>query len=219
MNWHLIGSTVLVMASIVIGFAIPYTPLNQYELQVAAGIFVVLFLIKRLELFSYPDLRLAESIILAFGTTAIAMSTGGIHSPFYFLIYFTLFIVGLFLHPIASFLTTVTFIVGFLLTLPEESNFISTIPIFSLAFIAPLAIFLGEEYIAHKRERILNGVLKKKFINNQEDALLFLTLEVKQKLKDLHEYIANQRSSPEKTQMIKCVESIEQLVETYAKKQ
>ena len=110
----------------------------------------------------------------------IVNSTGGLTSPFFFLIYFLLFSLSIILEPIISITTTVTLIIFFLLNLPANQSFVTLMPIISLAFITPFALFLGREQIEVQKSKLKNQKQK-------EETYLFLSLLIKNHLKNIKE--------------------------------
>ena len=166
MSKEILHALILVFA-IVLTFIFPKTNLAQYDLQISAGLFIILYLTKKIFISKNIYSRLIESVIFTLVIMGIINATGGLDSPFFFLVYFLLFSLSIILEPIISITTTATLIVFFLLNLPQNQNFKTLIPIISLAFITPFAMFLGQE-------KMNNEKLKMKNEKNKEETFLFL---------------------------------------------
>ena len=137
-----IAHALILIFTIVLTFIIPKTNLAQYDLQISAGLFIFLYLTKKFVISKNTYSRLIESVVFTLIIMGIVNSTGGLTSPFFFLIYFLLFSLSIILEPIISITTTVTLIIFFLLNLPANQDFTTLLPIISLAFITPFAMFL-----------------------------------------------------------------------------
>lgn len=193
-----------------IGLAFLYgqSTLSAYDLQVSAVIFIFFFLVRRF--IPSSKSRLLESVIFTFIIISIVISTGGVDSPFYFLVYFLLFSLSLLLEPVISITTTIAFIIFFLLTLPQNQDLASLLPIFSLAFLTPFALLLGEEFVRNKR-------LKEASSLRQKDTLLFLSLLMKNHLKAIREAVTNFMGDRELSRISHHTKEMEKLIERYEK--
>src|SRR3990167_6634951 len=183
MSSEIVHSLILVFA-IVLTFIFPKTNLANYDLQITAILFIVLYSVKRFIISKDIYSRLIESVIFTLIIMGIVNSTGGLVSPFFFLVYFLLFSLSLILEPIISITTTVTLIIFFLLNLPANQDFRTLLPIISLAFITPFAMFMGSEHIKIRQ-------LAEKNEKNKEETFLFLSLLLKNHLKNIKEALEN----------------------------
>ncbi|KKP62909.1 MAG: hypothetical protein UR56_C0003G0016 [Candidatus Roizmanbacteria bacterium GW2011_GWC2_34_23] len=179
-----IAHALILIFTIVLTFILPKTNLAQYDLQISAGLFILLYLAKKFIISKNIYSRLIESVIFTLIIMGIVNSTGGLTSPFFFLIYFLLFSLTLILEPIISITTTITLIIFFLLSLPASQDFRTLMPIISLAFITPFAMFMGSE-------KIKNEKLKVKSEKTKEETFLFLSLLIKNHLKNIREAAQN----------------------------
>lgn len=209
MTKEIIHSLILVF-TIFIGFIFPKTNLAEYDLQITAFLFIVLYLIKKFFIAKSPTSRLTESVIFTLVIISVVTTTGNTASPFFFLIYFLLFSLSLLLEPIISITTTITLIIFFLLTLPQNQNIKDLLPILSLAFITPFAMFLGQEHKKNQELKIKNQETKK-------DSMLFITLLIKNHLKNIKEAVENFVGDHELTIIRKTVNRMEKLIDKYEK--
>ena len=209
MTQEIIHSIILI-ATIAVSFLFPKTSLAQYDLIISAGLFIVLFLVKKIISVNHPRSRLIESVIFTFVVLTIVNTTGGITSPFFFLLFFLIFSLSLLLEPVISVVSTLALIIFFILFLPEGQSFKSLLPIISLAFLTPFALFLGEEYIEIKKSKIKNQKL-------QENTFLFLSLILKNHLKNIKQALENYMGDHELEIIKKTVNRMEKLIEKFEK--
>lgn len=206
MSKEIIHSLLLII-SIVLSFLIAKTNLAQYDLQIAAFLFVVLFLAKR---FLSTRSRLIESIIFTLVVLIIVNTTGGLASPFFFLIYFLLFSLSLLLEPIISIIATLTLVAVFLITIPENQGLSSLLPLFSLAFLTPFALYLGKEHIESQKSKVKSQKL-------QEETFLFLSLMLKNYLKNIRTEVENFIGDHQLDNIKKYARKMEKLIEKFEK--
>ncbi len=209
MSKEIVHALILVF-TIVLAFIFPKTNLAQYDLQISAGLFIALYLAKKFIVSKNIYSRLIESVIFTLIIMGVVNSTGGLTSPFFFLIYFLLFSLTLILEPIISITTTVTLIIFFLLNLPAGQDFKTLIPIISLAFITPFAMFMGQEHMESQK-------LKVKSQKQKEETFLFLSLLLKNHLTNIKEALENFVGDHELGIIKKSVQRMERLIEKFEK--
>src|SRR3989344_7248351 len=207
MSKEIMHALILVFA-IVLTFIFPKTNLAQYDLQISAGLFIILYLTKKIFISKNIYSRLIESVIFTLVIMGIINVTGGLDSPFFFLIYFLLFSLSIILEPIVSITTTATLIVFFLLNLPQNQNFKTLIPIISLAFITPFAMFLGSEHIKIRQ-------LAEKNEKNKEETFLFLSLLLKNHLKNIRDAAQNFVGDHQLEIIKKSAQRMEKMIEKF----
>ena len=203
-----IAHALILIFTIVLTFILPKTNLAQYDLQISAGLFILLYLAKKFIISKNIYSRLIESVIFTLIIMGIVNSTGGLTSPFFFLIYFLLFSLTLILEPIISITTTITLIIFFLLSLPASQDFRTLMPIISLAFITPFAMFMGSE-------KIKNEKLKVKSEKTKEETFLFLSLLIKNHLKNIREAAQNFVGDHQLEIIKKSAQRMEKLIEKF----
>ncbi|MCX7956129.1 MAG: hypothetical protein N2593_03465 [Patescibacteria group bacterium] len=209
MSKEIIHSLILIF-SIFLGFIFPKSNLIKYELQITAILFIILYLVKKFFKYENSKTRLTESVIFTLIIVGIVFSTGATQSPFFFLIYFLLFSLSLLLEPIISITSTIALIVFFILNLPENQGLKDLLPILSLAFITPFSLFLGKEYQENQKLRLKNQKI-------QEDSFLFISLIIKNHLKNIKESVENFLGDNDLSNIKKSVNRIEKLIEKYEK--
>ena len=207
MTTEITHALILVFA-VVLTFIFPKTNLAGYDLQITAGLFIILYLTKRFIVSKNTYSRLIESVIFTLVIMGIVNSTGGLTSPFFFLVYFLLFSLSLILEPVVSITTTVTLIIFFLLNLPSNQDFKTLMPIISLAFITPFALFMGSEQMKIRQ-------LTNKNEKTKEETFLFLSLLLKNHLKNIKEAVQNFVGDHELEIIKKSAQRMEKLIEKF----
>ncbi|MFH0773028.1 MAG: hypothetical protein V1922_01840 [bacterium] len=210
MTHELVHSIILIIC-IVLAFIFPQTPLAAYDIEIAAGLFVLLFIARRFSFFSKKT-RLFESVIFTFIILGVINTTGAMQSPYFFLVHFLLFALALLLEPLIPIIVTITLMSFFLFTLPGPATIKQLLPIFSLALMTPFALILGNEYEETKR-------LKKSLSNQKENTFLFLSLMLKNNLKEIQKNIDNFAGDHELSAIKRQVRSMEKLIDMFEKEQ
>jgi len=203
-----ISHALILIFTIVLTFILPRTNLANYDLQISAGLFIFLYLTKKFILSKNIYSRLIESVVFTLIIMGIVNSTGGLTSAFFFLIYFLLFSLSIILEPIISITTTITLIIFFLLNLPPNQSVDTLMPIISLAFITPFAMFLGQEQIEAQKS-------KQKNQKQKEEIYLFLSLLIKNHLKNIKEAAQNFVGDHQLEIIKKSVQRMERLIEKF----
>lgn len=209
MSKEIIHSIVLI-ATIGITFIFPKTTLANYDTQIAAVLFIILFVAKKFLIPKDTLSKLLESVVFVLIVLGVVNTTGGTESPFFFLIYFLLFSVSMLLEPIISITTTIALIVFFLLSLSEGQSLKNLLPIFSLAFLTPFAMFMGQEFIEIQKSRMRNQKL-------ETDTMLFLSLLLKNYVKTIKEAVENFMGDHQLHIIKRSAQKMEQLIEKYEK--
>jgi hypothetical protein len=201
--------SIILIITIALSFCLVNTRFFQYDLQITALIFITYFIIKKI----FPRLdsrRVADSIIFTLLILNIVNSTGGINSPLFFLNYFLIFALSLILEPVISITSTLTLVIFYLLNLPTDQSIKELLPIFSLPFLTPFAMFLGQQYIENQKLKVRGQKL-------QEDNYLFLSLVMKKHLQNIKEAVINFMGDHELQQIKKSSHRMEKLIEEFEK--
>ncbi len=190
-------------------FLWPKTSLINYDIEIGALLFLILYLAKK---FIPQKTNFLESIIFTLIVLIVINSTGGINSPFFFLIYFLLFSLSLLLEPITPLTLSLSLIIFFLIFSSPTEDFKHLLPIFSLAFLTPFALYLGKEYLLVQKT-------KKILVQNKEDTFLFLSLIIKNHLKNIKNAIENFTGDHQLEKIKKHALQMESLIEKFEKSQ
>lgn len=203
--------SLLLIICIGLTFIFPQTTLAAYDIEIAALLFVLLFVARKLSLFSRKT-RLFESAIFTLIILGVINTTGGMQSPYFFLVYFLLFSITLLLEPIIPIIVTLALMVFFIFTVHEQVSLTQLLPIFSLALMTPFALILGNEYEETKR-------LKKSISSQTENTYLFLSLMLKNHLKEIQNSIDNFVGDHELSSIKRQARNMEKLIDMFEKEQ
>ncbi len=99
--------------------------------------------------------QLLSVFLLNTSALLIILSTGGLHSALFFLLYFINFYLALMLVPETAFVFTIAVIILFFPEVVEGNLFANGIKIFSLVFLCPLAYFFGKGLQVSERKEIV----------------------------------------------------------------
>lgn len=180
------------------------SPLVSYTTQLIA-LFVFIYV------FSILNKKVAQKFgeysqplqinILILVSTLLVVSSGGVKSPLFFLLYFVPFAVGLTFKPQTVFVLAVG-LIGILLLDGTEKDLVSNLPIVaSLLFLSPLSFYFGREFQKARPPSNTNEVIKnidsdvERIITTQKDTL---TTESIQKLGDIVEQAEKLSTKDEK---------------------
>lgn len=159
------------------------SPLADFSLQLSAFLFLV-FLISKRFFKKTSFFSTSQALFFTLLVLILVFDTGGLSSPIFFLVYFLLFCLSLLSEPQTAFILSLTLIILFLFSLKEIRDFTHLIPLFSLPFITPLAIFFGRE---HQRLK----ATEKELAHDEKQTLLWLTTTFKEHLSNISEYLQN----------------------------
>ncbi len=126
------------------------------------------------------------------------MSTGGLSSPFFFLLYFLLLVCALLLEPLTSLVLAGTLIIAFVAGADYVTNLKDLLPVISLPFIAPFAKYMGDLQRKYAKQKYINTKIQisKQAIqqhknDEKEQTLLFLTTLLYQHIEDMENRLTN----------------------------
>jgi len=209
MTKELVHSIILVIC-IALAFIFPQTPLAAYDIEIVAGLFVLLFIVRRFSFFSKKT-RLFESVAFTFIIVGVITTTGGLQSQYFFLIHFLLFALTLLLEPLIPIILTLTLMLFFIFSISGQVTVTQLLPIFSLALMTPFALILGNEYEETKR-------LKKSLSSQQENTFLFLSLMLKNNLKEMQKNLDNFGGDHELSTIKHQVRAMDKLIDMFENK-
>lgn len=212
--------SIVLILTIAFSFLLVKTSFYQYDLQITALIFVIYFFGKKIASKQPKDsvssgrrsdyYRGFEAVIFTLIILNIINSTGSTQSPFFFLNYFLLFALSLILEPVISITATLTLVIFYLLSLPPNQSLKELLPIFSLPFLTPFALLLGQEQIKIQKLKIESQKLR-------EETFLFLALVLKNHLKNIKEAVENFVGDHQLEIIRKNSRRMEKLIEKYEK--
>lgn len=210
-----ITHAIILSFTIAFAFLFSHSDLSQYELQIVAALFIILFIGKRVVLPTSPRSKLLESVIFTFVTVSLVNSTGGTASAFFFLIYFLLFSLSLLLEPVISVTSTLTLIIFYILSLPNIPDMKPLITIISLAFLTPFAMIIGQEYMEVQSEKFKVQNLQTTLTKSKENTFLFLSLVLKNHIKRIISLAENIMGDHEIHQIKRQAERMRKLIDQY----
>lgn len=189
----LLHSLFLIVAVILSFFWTSNPSLSYYTLQLIA-VFVVFFFINQIiSRHRRQKINLTiDSVVFTMVILLLVISTGGLTSPVFFLIYFLMFGLALLFEPLITVSLTVAIVLFFLFTPSQTEPMKEILQLFSLILITPVALFFGKQYlkvlvseekikVLKEESEIMEGDIKKE----ETDVLLWTSLELKSYLADI----------------------------------
>jgi hypothetical protein len=170
----------LISSSLIFNYLFSLTPLTHFLPQIIALYALISFYFlktKNSQLFQIFITSLASLIVF---------STTGLNSPFFFLVYFLLFLLAFQNPPLIS--LSLSLILIFLLS-QSLNSLTSLIPLLSLLFITPLVWFISREYLE-------NRSLSQSLQQEETDSLLWLDLKLKPQLHNITDLLSQVVSDP-----------------------
>lgn len=155
----LIYSLFLILAAGLSFFWLNQPALSLHTLQLIAFLILIYFLNNWVQ---PKKNKLIPSLVLTMVVLLLVLSTGGLISPLFFLIYFLLFGLSLTLEPAVTVPLAAGLIIFFFIDNPSHS-FDNLIPLLSLILITPLSLFFGKQYL-----KVLNQKGEIKFLKKKE---------------------------------------------------
>lgn len=211
--------SVALMISVMVAFVLPKSRLIDYQFQFVAFLFILLYIKKRFipaaEKSYRGESRLLESVSFTLIIVTIINTTGGTLSPYFFLIYFLLFSISLILDPKIAFVVTLTLTALYLVDAPRGINFSYYIPIFSLVFLTPFTVYLGDSYLKNEDLRKRGEMLKDRLTRTREDTFLFLSLMLKNNLKNISAALENFNGDNELSKIRHATNKMEKLIDKF----
>ena len=186
-----------VLVTLILALVFSVSSLAKYDLQVMALLFIVYFFAKRL-FFNRVGFIYFEAWLFVFIICSTVFSTGGITSPFFFLLYFLLFALALILDPLVGLVLTITLVLLFFSMNNFQIELKQLLPVLSLPFIAPFAKYLGDlqkRYFQQKQEikRLEKAKIKSDHLEAYEktQTFIFLNTVFQSHLDDLKDRLEN----------------------------
>jgi hypothetical protein len=203
-----IVESLIISFGVMLGFLISHVIPAQEQVFAIAALFIMYFLGKRL----IPTHRINrdyvfDSFIFTITIITIVISSGGLESPMFFLLYFLLFGIGLLVKPMVSLTTSVT--VALLLLYANGSLASSSLPtLLSLPFITPFAVLLGSEFHKAKKLEQIDTSLR-------ERSFMFLSTVLREHINRIGEMAANFRGDQELEAIKKIVRRTQKLIDRF----
>jgi len=196
MTKFLLHSLFLVLAVILAFFWTNNPLLSYYNLQLIA-VFLIFFFVNQIigRRHRHKMNLTIDAAIFTMVILLMVISTGGLNSPLFFLIYFLMFGLALLFEPIITLSLTVAMVLFFLFSPTKQEPINELLQLFSLILITPVALFFGKQYlrvlkdeekikILKEEEQIMETTIEKE----ETDTLLWVCLELKKGLTEIADH-------------------------------
>jgi len=159
--------------------------LSSFNLQ-AVGLLILFYFGSKL-LSGKRDrvLAILDAVIFTSLILFLVLTSGGVHSPLFFLLYFLLFGGSLLFEPFQAVLLSLILIILFSLDLSFRFDEPAIINLVTLFFITPLASLFGRKYLQSQHDSGKIMILNKIISEEETDTLLWLSTKAKPTLVSL----------------------------------
>lgn len=202
--------SIIISLGVLFGFLISHVVKGGEEVVIIALLFIVYFLGKKF--FPHHAINkdyVFDSFIFTIAVIIIVMTSGGLISPLFFLLYFLLFGIGLLVKPLVSLTTAIT--VAVLLLYSGGKLPASSLPtLMSLPLITPFAVLLGNEF--HKARRLAQSDS-----DIRERSFMFLSTVLKEHINRIGEIAANFKGDHELEGIKRIVRRTQKLIDRFEK--
>ncbi|OGK28912.1 hypothetical protein A3D06_00160 [Candidatus Roizmanbacteria bacterium RIFCSPHIGHO2_02_FULL_40_9] len=210
-----ISQSIILLITVLIAFLFGKKLPYELDLQLSGLLFIVYFVAKKFTKFLPSDYRIIDAVVFSLIILMIVLSSGGASSPFFFLCYFLLFALSLLLHPLVSMTTGFAIALFFLFDVEPGSSLGPIVPILSLPFLTPFALFMGNEYRKNLKQKKVINTLVEHQTELKENSMMFLTLVIKSHIKTIRNFSENFSGDHELEEIKKTTRRIEKLIEKY----
>lgn len=215
----IIDSVVLVIAALT-AFILYRFAGTSYDIEIVAALFILYIISRRflpVEYISFgtTSRQLFDAGIFTILVLQVILTTGGLSSHLFFLIYFLIFALGLLLEPVVSLTTALAIGLMFLADLSAGFSPQELIPLAALPLFVPFALLLGREYrkALYQRRRFL--LEKKKEQTVEEDALMFTSLIVRSHITKIEDLARNFRGDHDLDEIKKTARRLQKLIDKF----
>ena len=166
---------------------------SYYNLQLIAVFILFFFINQILARHHRHKINLTiDAVIFTVIILLLVISTGGLTSPLFFLIYFLMFGLALLFEPLISVSLTAVIVLFFLFTPTKKEPLNELLQLFSLLLITPVALFFGKQYLKvlqdEEKIKILEEeeeIIEEQMEKEETNILLFTCLELKKGLTEI----------------------------------
>lgn len=159
--------------------------LTPYNLQ-AVGLIILFYFAGKLVSGSRNRLAASlDAVIFTILTLFLITTTGGVHSPIFFLLYFLLFALSLLFEPVQSIILSLLLIALFGYDLSLNFDNLALINLTTLLLTTPIAMIFGRKYLQTLEDLGRIKQLTKVISEEETDTLLWLSTKAKPTLINL----------------------------------
>lgn len=159
--------------------------LNSFNLQAVGLLILFYFGSKLLSGKRQRVLAILDAVIFTSLILFLVLSSGGVHSSVFFLLYFLLFGLSLLFEPLQAILLSLLLIILFSLEVSFQFDEPAVINLITLLFITPLASLFGRKYLQAQQDSGKIMILDKIISEEETDTLLWLSTKAKPTLVNL----------------------------------
>ncbi len=153
--------------------------LNSFNLQAVGLLILFYFAGKLLSRNRQKILLLLDTATFTSLILFLVLSSGGVHSSLFFLLYFLLFGLSLLFEPSQSILLSLLLVILFVLDPSSKFDQVAIINLVTLLLITPLASLFGKKYLQSQEEIGKIKILDKIISEEETDTLIWISTQAK----------------------------------------
>ncbi len=188
-----IAQTLLLLCTVCVSFVLSHWLGAIYQAEIIAFAFIVYVFVRRMRQRQHASSSMSRrhffyAHILTLILLTIVLSTGGLGSPYFFLMYFLLFGIALLVEPMTSAFATLAIVFLFIPYLSVNFQSFHIVSLFSLPLMVPFALLMGSAY--KTRETLIAQLqeAQKETSTVETDALMFVSTVVRTHVDSLIEH-------------------------------
>lgn len=217
---HLLSHTVILVLTIFVAFIMTDTIGRNYDLEISAFLFVAYVIGKKLlpvkeTAHGSGTHTLYDSVIFTLIILNIVLTTGGLSSSMFFLVYFLIFALALMLEPITSVTSVIAIVFLFMFDTQRSLTTEHIMAIISLPFLVPFALYFGKEHRIREKQKTKIRSLESRESDVEQDSLIFVSTVIRGHLNKISELAQNFHGDHELKRIQKVVRRTQKLIDTF----
>lgn len=220
---NLLSHSLWLMSSVLISFILAHWLGALYDAEILAVLFMVYVFARRIRskqsdsshLDRINQTQILDASIFTLIILTVVLTTGGLSSIYFFLMYFLMFGIALLVEPLASVLMTMTVLALFIPGIPLNFSLVHIIPLLSLPLMVPFAIYIGASY--RKREELKEQAqqAQDELQYVEEDALIFISTVVRTHVVSILEVAENNSDVEKMTDIRVSAHRLQKLIDKF----
>ena len=192
-----------------------------YQAEILAIAFVVYMIVRKYRWKSQQtnlqEQHMLDAHILTLVLLTIVFTTGGLGSPYFFLMYFLMFGLALLVHPALSASATCAIVALCIPGLMEKFEPIHVASLLSLPLMVPFALLIGSSYRSRieLEQKLMES--KNEVASVETDALLFISTVVRTHVDTMIEHAQGYSSDPHLAEIRATARRLQRLIDKFVR--
>lgn len=214
--------TLMLVCTIFLSFVLSHWLGALYQVEIIALAFILYVIVRKIKHRHHPSTTMSrnhyfDTHILTLVLLTSVLSTGGLGSPYFFLMYFLMFGIALLVEPLTSACATIAMVFLFIPYLSDSFQTIHIVSLLSLPLMVPFALLVGSAY---KTRELLQAELhqaKKETSTVETDALMFVSTIVRSHVDSLIDYAQDYTPDSKMAEIRGTARRLRKLIDTFVR--